>query len=332
MGLDFETLSLTEIIRLQNQLSAVLARRFEKTLALAFSDVTGSTAYFARFGNEAGRRLQQRHVDLVMKSLEGSGGRIVDTAGDGVFLCFPLADQAIDALVRFQSLRLHDNLHVAHEHELTTRTGLHWGPVLTDGVIVTGDPVNLCAKLAATARPEEIRITKATFLELTVQQRLRCQPLESVTISGVKEPIEAFTFAWADPGRFPCAVVIEETGEQIPLPPLPVISFGRLRDMNGAKANDVVLSLGDSPLTQQISRWHFEVRRGPSGLLLRSVSTQLTEVDGKTIRKGEEASVSAGTIVRLSNVLSLRFIAGAAGTAASESAITTISQGPPCCS
>ena len=324
MALDFESFSLTEIIRLQNQLSAFLARRFEKTHALAFSDVTGSTAYFARFGNEAGRRLQQRHVDLILKSLEGSGGRIVDTAGDGVFLCFLHVQAAIETLIRFQSLRLLDNLHVPQEHQLTTRIGIHCGPVLTDGVIVTGDPVNLCAKLATTARPGEIRLTKHAFLELTVQQRLRCRPLPPETITGVQDPIDVFTFVWEDPGRFPSTVVIEETGERIELPLQAIITFGRLRELNGTKANDVVLTHKNSSLAQQISRWHFEVRRAPEGLRIRSVSTQHTEVNGKPLTKGEEASLSGGTVVRLSHVMSLRFVSSVSNPPSEDSEVTTV--------
>lgn len=325
MALDFESLTLTEIIRLQNDLSALLARRFEKTLSLAFSDVTGSTAYFARFGNEAGRRLQQRHVDLIVKSLGESSGHIVDTVGDGVFLAFPHVEAAVQVLGRFQALRLQENSHLPPEHQMMTRIGIHWGTVLTDGVIVTGDPVNLCAKFAATAQPGEIRITKPAFLELTVQQRLRCRPIGPVKVAGANEPMDMFIFAWADPVRFPIAVVIAETGEQIPLPPHSIITFGRLREMNGLRANDIVLTHSDASRAQQISRWHFEVRRAPEGLMLRSVSTQPTEVDGKAVTKGEETAISAGTVVRLSDVLTLRFVSGVSGTASDETAVTTIS-------
>jgi class 3 adenylate cyclase len=324
MSLDFESLSLTEIIRLQNQLSSVLARRFEQSLALAFSDVTGSTAYFARFGNEAGRRLQQRHVDFIIQSLEGSGGRIVDTAGDGVFLCFPSVEAAVDALERFQHLRLQANFHLPPDHQLATRTGIHWGTVLTDGVIVTGNPVNLCAKFAATCQPEEIRITKPAFTELPALRRLRCRPLGPVQLPGSAHPLEAFTFAWADPVRFPSVVMVVETGEEIPLPPQNLVTFGRLREMNGTKANDVVLSLQDPSQTQQISRWHFEIRRSPEGLMLRSVTSQITQVDGKSIGKGEEVAVSAGTTVRISDILTLRFISSSSATAAEESSVTTV--------
>src|SRR5262245_8242813 len=98
---DFEILTMTEIIRLQEELSRVLKRRFERSLAIAFSDIVDSTAYFARFGDEAGRGMQQRHVDLLAQSLPLGEGRIVDTAGDGAFTCFPSVEHAVAALIDF---------------------------------------------------------------------------------------------------------------------------------------------------------------------------------------------------------------------------------------
>ena len=99
-----EQLSMTELIRLQDVLSKAIVRRFEKRLALVFSDVVGSTPYFARFGDEAGRKLQQRHYDLVTAAITPEGGRVVDTAGDGVFLCFESVTAASRAMVRRDSL------------------------------------------------------------------------------------------------------------------------------------------------------------------------------------------------------------------------------------
>ena len=53
--IDFSTLGMTEIIRLQNQLQQELTRRFERPLALVFFDIVGTTPYFGRFGDAAGR-------------------------------------------------------------------------------------------------------------------------------------------------------------------------------------------------------------------------------------------------------------------------------------
>ena len=98
---DPASLSMTEIIRLQTVLSQELTRRFERKAALAFTDVVDSTRYFAQFGDEAGRRLQQLHLDLLEKAIDGDG-RIVDTAGDGAFISFPSAMAAVGAMVALQ--------------------------------------------------------------------------------------------------------------------------------------------------------------------------------------------------------------------------------------
>ena len=71
--IDFATLSMTEIIRLQNLLQQELTRRFERYMALAFSDIVGSTPYFARFGDAAGRQLQQLHFDLLAAACQRAG-------------------------------------------------------------------------------------------------------------------------------------------------------------------------------------------------------------------------------------------------------------------
>ena len=89
MSTDLDALTFTEMIQLQTQLGEAVKRRFEKQLCLVFTDVVGSTAYFARFGDAAGRGLQQRHFDLLRHALPAGGGRIVDTAGDGAFAVFP---------------------------------------------------------------------------------------------------------------------------------------------------------------------------------------------------------------------------------------------------
>jgi class 3 adenylate cyclase len=68
-------------------------------MLLLFSDIVGSTPYFARYGDAAGRQLQQLHVDLLESSLREPQGRIVDTAGDGAFCVFARADAAVAGVI-----------------------------------------------------------------------------------------------------------------------------------------------------------------------------------------------------------------------------------------
>lgn len=300
-----ERLSLTEIVRLQDTLSRALVHRFEKKLALAFSDVVGSTPYFARFGDEAGRKLQQRHVDLVQAAVTKRGGRIVDTAGDGAFLCFPLLDQAVRALVELQEAIAVDNDSRAPEHRLRVRCGVHFGPALTDGALVSGDSVNFCSRVATSCDAGELRLSAAAFAELTeIGLRLRCRWLGPIELKGVDRPVELLTLDWRDPQRFPSTLRFED-GEAVPIPRLDVVRFGRLRDQDGQIANEIILNPADEEDRHRISRWHFELHLRPTGYVLRSVSSAPTELDGVPLAKGEERPVRPGSRIRVGDVMTI---------------------------
>jgi class 3 adenylate cyclase len=304
-----ETLSMTEIVRLRDSLSKSLTRRFEKPLALVFSDIVGSTPYFARFGDEAGRTLQQRHFDLLHKAIEAREGRVVDTAGDGAFMVFPKSDLAADALVELQKAITEDNLSRAHDHQLSIRTGLHWGPVLTDGNAVTGDSVNFCSRVASSASAGEIRVSREAFLAFgNLAHRLACQPIPPVMLKGITRPVELMVFRWRPAQLFPASVRLD-SGQELPLPDRDIITFGRLREHNGMPANDIVLTAasGDAMETKQIGRWHFELRRRADGFVLKPVTDASTVVNGELVPKGAEVSVKTGSTVKVGNVVTLTF-------------------------
>ena len=302
-----ETLSMTEIIRLQDTLSNALVRRFEKKLALAFSDVAGSTAYFSKFGDEAGRKLQQRHLDLVQRVLPPSGGRVVDTAGDGAFLCFPTMNGAAKAMVELQRHIAIDNDNRPVEHRLVVRVGLHFEPALTDGVLVSGDSVNFSSRVAGAASLSEIRLSAAAYQEMSdVSLRLRCYKQKAVILKGVAEPVELLILDWLDPNVFLASVRIE--GVDLTLPSRPIIRFGRLREQDGEAANDVILEAKDPEMSNRISRWHFELHRKSKGYMLRSVSSSSTEVDGAVVPKGAEVVIRPGSKVRVGGVLTLELL------------------------
>jgi class 3 adenylate cyclase len=318
--IDLDTLGLTDLVRLQTRISQTLTRRFERPRALAFTDIVGSTAYFARFGDEAGRSLQQLHHDRLAEAVQAHGGRIVDTAGDGAFTCFPGVEQAVDGLVAFLQAVARANETRPREHQLLLRVGLHHGPVLTDDAVVSGDAVNYAARVAASCEPGEIRLSRAALREAPNLVRVRCRPLPPQVLKGIADAQVLYAFDWRDDARLPALLVVEETGEEFRLPRRDTIAVGRLRqEENGAPANDVVLTLANKTLEQAVSRWHFELRRRPDGYVLRAVSVQPTEVDGVPVEKGADVPVRAGTKVRLSRSVTL-VLKGAAGQGVAQDA------------
>ena len=307
--IDPGTLSMKEIIDLLRRLQQELTRRFERKLLLTFSDIVGSTEYFSRFGDAAGYQLQQIHTSLWQECLPAFGGRMVDTAGDGVFITFPAANAAIEAAIEFQKRISRENKARARNRQLQARIGMHWGPVLTDGEVVTGDSVNLCARIVASADPGEIRLTRDAFQEAALEHRLDCHSLGRVTLKGIVQPADLLVFDWRDQSMFPVKFRIEETHAEITLPKQDIISFGRLREYEGSAANDVVLDMLDHDQSVRISRWHFELRRREDGFYLHALSDSATEVDGTLIAKGQSAVIKPGSRVRIAEILTLLFVA-----------------------
>ena len=308
------TMGLTELLRLQEDISREIHARFEKRCALLFSDVVGSTAYFERHGDVAGRRLLERHIELLTRAIEGVG-RIVDTAGDGVFCVF---DEPVVAMRAVRTLKqdiAEDNTRVAEEHRLSVRIGLHYAPVLTDGQIVTGDAVNVAARISASSAVDDVRISAEAQKFLPPFLRLQFQTLPPERLKGIPEPIEMAV--WRDTSSRIATVRIEETGEVICLPELDLIRFGRLAEHEGRPANEIILAHTDPEITQRISRWQFELRRKPDGIDLQPVSQSPTEVDGAIVPMGQVAIVRRA-VERLPGAFRVADLLGACPGVSSE--------------
>jgi class 3 adenylate cyclase len=305
---DIDQLKLTELIALQDRVAQTLRRRFERPLACAFTDVVGSTEYFARFGDHAGRLLHQRHLEILKTCL--GPGRIVDTAGDGAFSIFPKAEHAAAGLAALQNAIDADNRPRPREHHLSVRAGFHWGPVLTDGTIVTGESVNLCARVCASASGGEIRLTRPAFLELPPEMRRRAQALQPIKAKGFADPVDVLALPWRAKSEVPTKLKIVETEREVDLPARDTITFGRLAEPGNAASNDIPLVHPDPALAQKISRWHFELRRSPDGLKLRAVTDAPTEVDGVLVPRGTEVPVKTGTTIKVSRILTVTLEGG----------------------
>ncbi len=306
MTIDYDALSLTDLIKLQAEIERETRARYEKPVALVFTDVVGSTAYFERHGDAAGRALLQRHLDLLDSVMSLHQGRVVDTAGDGAFCTFQRLLPAVLAMSELQSQIATDNARRSVDHKLGLRIGIHMGEVLTDGVIVTGDAVHMAARVSNTADAGEIHLTQTTMMQLPPAFRVRCKPLPAARLKGFAEAVPLASMEWRDTRVFPTRVTIEETYQTLDLPSMDVVRFGRLEEHDGKPANEVVLAHADPQVMRRISRWHFELHRRPQGMFLRVVSRANTEVDGQVVGLGEEVQVKPGSVIKLGWVITIR--------------------------
>jgi len=123
--------------------------RIERVLAtVLFTDIVDSTARVAAVGDNAWRRLLDRHDRISQSAVSECGGRFVKATGDGVLATF-------DAPAC--GLRCAKALRVALSHAgIAIRAGVHTGEVELRGEDVAGIGVHIAARVAALAASGEL--------------------------------------------------------------------------------------------------------------------------------------------------------------------------------
>lgn len=312
--IDYDTMSLQDYIDLRDRIDRELKKRFERPLALFFTDIVNSTAYVAEHGDAAGRELLHRHHAVLKEALANFDARVIDTAGDGAFCVATTVADAIDTLVRFHRLMLEDNAQVSPANRLGVRSGVHWGPVLADQDRVTGEAVHVASRIGDTGHAGEIRLSNTAFQELPVELRALCEPLPPQSVKGIAEPLQMLELDWRDTDCFATRLEMVELALVVPIPIQSRVTLGRLAVHGGRPANDIVLEHPDPVLSQRISRWHLELEMAREGYVLRSKSQSTTELDGEPVEQGQTGLVRVGSTVKLSQVLTLRFLGPANNT------------------
>jgi hypothetical protein len=304
--MDLDRLDLPALIKLQTQVRGTLTSRFESQQALVCVEL--ADVEFRAGALESG--LYKRCYALLGEASTPHNGRIFATQGDSLRACYPSGKAALRAVLSFIDAVTEHNYHSPREHQIVVAIGFHWGTVLTNGRLVTGPLVDAVARIAEAAGPSRILLSQHALNQIPRVTQALCAPVSD----SIGDGIELYTLPWSDERSLVCKVRIEESGGVLVLPGQDTIAFGRLDALvDGTRANDIVLTHPDPEAQLAISRWHFELRRTRRGHVLRRVSTQLTEVDGRAIEAGEEALVRPGTAVRLAQVMTLQFLGSEQG-------------------
>ncbi len=119
--------------------------------ALLFTDLVQSTEQATRVGDRQWSATLDRHDLTIAEEVEGNGGRVVKTTGDGVLATLPSTDQAVRAARAIRSRLSADGLRV--------RMGIHVGDVENRGDDLAGVAVHIAARVMALAGPGELLVT-----------------------------------------------------------------------------------------------------------------------------------------------------------------------------
>src|SRR5436190_4412003 len=167
------------------------AAEVRKTVTVVFCDLVGSTALGERTDPEVLRDLMGRYHTELRTILERHGGTVEKFVGDAAMAVFGLPQVHEDDAIRAvrASIEMRDALEPVG---LEVRIGVNTGEVVagTGETLVTGDAVNVAARLEQTAGVGEVLIGAGT--EALVHDAVRTEPVEPLTLKGKREPLPAF--------------------------------------------------------------------------------------------------------------------------------------------
>lgn len=102
-----------------------------KQSCAVFFDAVGYSSKI-EVSHEETRRKLVRWFDELTKSIEGSGGRVIDTAGDGVFAEFSDVADAVLCANAFHDLLDVENQSVPIDRRMRFRCGIAYGQVMQE--------------------------------------------------------------------------------------------------------------------------------------------------------------------------------------------------------
>jgi class 3 adenylate cyclase/tetratricopeptide (TPR) repeat protein len=180
------------------------SRETRKTVTLLFSDVVGSTALGDRLDPESIRRVMIRYFEVMQEVLERHGGTVEKFVGDAIMAVFGIPNVHEDDAERAlrAACEMRERLHELNEElesgwgvRLVTRMGVSTGEVVAGDpsrgqAFVSGDTVNVAARLEQTAQPDEILIGKRTWRLCAAA--IEAEPVTALMLKGKPEPVPAW--------------------------------------------------------------------------------------------------------------------------------------------
>lgn len=127
-------------------------------IAAMFTDLVGSSALAERMGDAAWTKLIAEYRRSIQGVVQGQGGSVIGTQGDGVLLRFESPAHALRAAAAIQR-------RFARERDdgkrlPPVRVGIHAGEAVTVKGDVLGQMINVAARIAASAGPDEILVSE----------------------------------------------------------------------------------------------------------------------------------------------------------------------------
>jgi adenylate cyclase len=159
--------------------------------AILAADIAG---YSALMGADEARTVQdlKEHQAVVLPMIKEHGGRVIDTAGDGILAEFGSVVNAAECAVAIQRTMALRNADVEEARRMRFRIGINQGDVVFDDTRVYGDGVNVAARLEGLAEPGGICISRRVYEDISGKMQLAFVDLGEHQLKNIAQPIRVY--------------------------------------------------------------------------------------------------------------------------------------------
>jgi len=158
--------------------------------AILFTDLVGSTAMTARYGDAAAMQFVRDHDAIVRTALAQHRGREIKHTGDGIMASFAMTFDAVTAAIQMQREFARHNREA--DVPLHVRIGISAGEPLCENNDLFGACVQLAARLCAHAQAGEILVSQ-TVVETIGRDAPQPTPRDAAMLKGFDMPTPIFS-------------------------------------------------------------------------------------------------------------------------------------------
>ena len=176
-----------------------------RLVAVMFTDMVGYTALI-----QTDERLavdtRQRYVAALDRQHDAFGGTIVQRLGDGSMSMFPSSFAAVGAAVAMQQ--------ELAAQDVPVRIGVHVGEVVVEPERLTGEAVNIAARIESFAVPGGVMLSDAAYDQIRNRSEIAVVALGRFRLKHVGRPFELYAVS-ADGIVVPDPGALEGKGERL---------------------------------------------------------------------------------------------------------------------
>jgi adenylate cyclase len=132
------------------------------------------------------------HQSVILPLIGRHGGRVIDTAGDGILAEFPSVIGATECAVELQTVMAERNENVPENRRMLFRIGINLGDVIHDESRIYGDGINIAARLEALAEPGGVLVSSTVYDQVRGKLPLTFEDAGERQLKNIEQPLRTY--------------------------------------------------------------------------------------------------------------------------------------------